>query len=341
MRSRGWGKVFTDHMITIRYAPGRGWHEATLSVYRPLSLNPSASVLNYGQSIYEGLKAYRQPDGSVATFRPDMNAARFIRSAHRIAMPELPVDLFLESLRLLVTQDRYWVPSRAGESLYLRPLMLATDEALGVRPSGEYLFVLYASPVGDYYPGGVNPMSVWLCRDYIRAASGGTGEAKFAGNYAAAMLAQREAAEQGCDQVVWLDADRRQTVEEMGGMNLFFVTSDDRLLTPALTGTLLAGVTRDSILTLGRDLGLKVEERAITVDEWRSGAETGAITEVFACGTAVVVTPVGEVKSADGTFRIADGTPGEVTMTLRESLLAIQQGTADDRYGWRYSLCAR
>jgi branched-chain amino acid aminotransferase len=339
LESPGWGKVFTDHMITIRYSPDRGWHDAALDAYRPLPMHPSASVLNYGQAIFEGLKAYRQPDGSVAAFRPDKNAERFVRSARRLAMPELPVELFLESLRLLVAQDRHWVPARPGESLYLRPLMLATDEALMTRPSAEYLYVLFASPVADYFPGGVRPVSVWLCREYIRAAPGGTGEAKFAGNYAAAMIAQREAAAHGCDQVVWLDATRHQNVEEMGGMNLFFVTSDNQLVTPPLTGTLLPGVTRDSVLTLGRDLGLTVEERTVTVEEWRAGAEAGAIPEVFACGTAAVVTPVGQVKYAGGSFRVADGEPGKLTMTLRSTLLGIQEGTSADPYGWRFPLC--
>jgi len=325
-------------MVTIRYSPDRGWHDVALSAYEALALDPSTSALNYGQAIFEGLKAYRQPDGSIAGFRPERNAERFARSARRIAMPELPNQLFLNSLRLLVSFDHDWVPSRPGESLYLRPLMLATDARLMTRASEDYLFVLFASPVADYFPNRVRPVSVWLSTEYIRAAPGGTGEARFAGNYAATMLAQREAADRGCDQVVWLDAAKHEYVEELGGMNLFFVTADNRLVTPSLTGTLLRGVVRESILTLGNALGLTVEERPVSVDEWRTGAERGDITETFACGTAVVVTPVGEAKYAGGSFRIGDGEPGKVTMLLRDALCGIQQGTADDPYGWRCPL---
>lgn len=339
LRSPRYGQAFTDHMVTIRYSPSRRWHDAALTAYRALPMNPATSVLNYGQAVFEGLKAYRQPDGSVAAFRPERNATRFARSARRIAMPELPADLFLESLRLLVTHDREWVPSGPGQSLYLRPLMLATDPQLSARPSDTYLYVLFASPAGDYFAQGPRAVSVWLCSDYVRAAGGGTGDVKFTGNYAASMLAQRTAAENGCDQVVWLDSEQHRYIEEMGAMNLFLVTSDNRLLTPRLTGTLLPGITRDSLLTLAGAMGLTVEERAISVDEWRTGAECGEIIETFACGTASALTPVGEVKYPGGSFRIGDGTPGKMTATFREALLGIQQGTEPDHYGWRHELC--
>jgi branched-chain amino acid aminotransferase len=334
LENPGFGQVFTDHMVTARYSPADGWHDAQLSAYAPLTLDPATSVLHYGQAIFEGLKAYAQPDGGVALFRPDQNAARFQRSARRLAMTEVPEQLFLESIRVLVEADRDWVPQRTGEALYLRPLEIATDAFLGVRPSQDYLYLLLASPAANYFPGGVRPVSVWLSTEYVRAAPGGTGEAKCAGNYAASLVAQAAAAEQGCDQVVWLDAIQHKYVEEMGGMNLYFVLADGRLLTPALTGTLLPGVTRDSILTLGRDLGLDVVEGHMTTEEWEAGCADGSISEVFACGTAAVITPVGEVKYARGAFTVADGQPGAVTMKVRESLLGIQQGTAPDPHGW-------
>jgi branched-chain amino acid aminotransferase len=330
----GFGRVFTDHMVSIRYSPAAGWHDAALTAYQPLTLDPATSVLHYGQAIFEGLKAYSQPDGAIALFRPDQNAARFQRSARRLAMAELPTSLFLESVRVLVEADRDWVPRRPGEALYLRPLQIATDVFLGVRPSHDYQYLLVASPAADYFPGGLRPVSVWLSTEYVRAAPGGTGEAKCAGNYAASLVAQAAAAEQGCDQVVWLDAIQHKYVEEMGGMNLYFVLADGRLLTPSLTGTLLAGVTRDSILTLGRDLGLDVVEGHMTTDEWEAGCADGTISEVFACGTAAVVTPIGEVKHSRGGFSVADAQPGAVTMKIRESLLGIQQGTAPDPHGW-------
>lgn len=334
LQDPGFGQVFTDHMVTARYAPGAGWHDARLTAYAPITLDPATSVLHYGQAIFEGLKAYHQPDGSVALFRPEQNARRFQRSARRLAMAEVPEQLFLDAVKALVTADRDWVPTKPGESLYLRPLEFALDPFLGVRPSQEYQFLLFASPAGAYFTGGVQPVTVWLSTEYTRAAPGGTGEAKCAGNYAASLVAQAQAAEQGCDQVVWLDAVEHRFVEEMGGMNLYFVFADGRLVTPALTGTLLPGVTRDSILTLGADMGLEVEERQISTEEWEAGCADGTISEVFACGTAAVVTPVGKVKHAGGSFDVADATPGAVTLKVRESLLGIQHGTAPDPHNW-------
>jgi branched-chain amino acid aminotransferase len=334
MQDPGFGQVFTDHMVTAHYSRDRGWHDASLSAYQPLTLDPATSVLHYGQAIFEGLKAYHQPDGSVAVFRPEQNARRFQRSARRMAMAEVPESLFLDAVSELVKADRDWVPTKPGEALYLRPLEIAMDPFLGVRPAESYLFLLFASPAGAYFTGGVRPVTVWLSTEYTRAAPGGTGEAKCAGNYAASLVAQAQAAEQGCDQVVWLDAIEHKYVEEMGGMNLYFVFADGRLVTPALTGTLLPGVTRDSILALGADMGLDVEERLISTEEWEAGCADGAISEVFACGTAAVVTPVGSVKHARGSFDVADGEPGAVTMKVREALLGIQHGTAPDPHGW-------
>lgn len=334
----GFGQVFTDHMVSIRYTEGKGWHDAKLEPYGPLSLDPATAALHYAQSIFEGLKAYRHPDGTLASFRPESNAARFNRSAARMAMPELPEDLFLRSIELLLEHDGDWVPTKEDFSLYLRPFMFATDVGLGVNnPSRSYLYLLFASPVGSYFSGGIRPVTVWLSKDYTRAAPGGTGAAKFAGNYAASFLAQAQAVEKGCDQVVWLDAREHRMVEEMGGMNLWFVFGSGenaRLRTPPLTGTLLPGITRESLLTLAPDLGIPAEEAPISIDEWREAAESGEITEVFACGTAAVITPVGHAKSDDGEFQIGDGTPGPVTMRLREELVGIQTGLRNDKHGW-------
>jgi branched-chain amino acid aminotransferase len=333
----GFGQHFTDHMVTIRWSREHGWHDAAVEPYHSLTLDPAAMVLHYGQAIFEGLKAYRQPDGSIASFRPEANAARFRGSARRLAMPELPDELFLESLRELIAIDGRWVPEQDEESLYFRPFMISTETGLGVRPAGEYVYVLIASPAGSYFASGVKPVSVWLSHEYVRAAPGGTGAAKFAGNYAASLVAQAQAAEQGCDQVVWLDAVERRWVEEMGGMNLFFVFgsgSNARVITPELTGSLLAGVTRDSLLTLASELGYGVEERRISTDEWEKENESGELTEVFACGTAAVITPVGSVKYSDGHFTINGGGTGEVTMRLRDALLGIQRGTSPDPHGW-------
>ncbi|QVQ51628.1 branched-chain amino acid aminotransferase [Spiractinospora alimapuensis] len=338
LESPGFGSVFTDHMVTIRYSEEKGWHDARLEAYAPLSLDPATSSLHYAQEIFEGLKAYHHPDGRVVCFRPEANAARFNRSAVRMAMPELPEDLFLKSIELIIEHDADWVPTKEGHSLYLRPFMISTDIGLGVNnPSRTYLYILIASPAASYFSGGVSPVSVWLSEDYTRAAPGGTGEAKFAGNYAASFRAQAQAVEKGCDQVVWLDASEHRWVEEMGGMNLFFVfgSGDDaRVLTPALTGTLLPGVTRDSVLRLAPEMGVPAEEGRISVEEWRSAAASGDLTEVFACGTAAVITPVGRVASPHGEFVIGDGKAGPVTMRLREELVGIQYGERPDPFGW-------
>ncbi|MBL1065457.1 branched-chain amino acid aminotransferase [Streptomyces sp. 7-21] len=336
----GFGRHFTDHMVTIRWTEGRGWHDARLTPYAPLPMDPATMTLHYGQAIFEGLKAYRQPDGSVAVFRPDANARRFQNSARRLAMPELPVETFIKAIDVLVAHDAAWVPGGGEQSLYLRPFMFATESGLGInRPANEYLFMLIASPAGAYFAGGIKPVSVWLSTEYVRAAPGGTGEAKCAGNYAAAFLAQAEAVRHGCDQVVWLDAAERRWVEEMGSSNLFFVRgrgSDTKVVTPRLTGTLLPGITRDSLLTLAADLGYATEEVRLTTDDWRQGCEDGTISEVFACGTASVITPVGSVKSPDASWTIADGQPGEVTLRLREALVNLQTGRGEDRHGWMH-----
>jgi branched-chain amino acid aminotransferase len=338
----GFGQFFTDHMVTIAWDRDREWHDAAVRPYQPLLMDPACMVLHYGQAIFEGLKAYRQPDGSIASFRPDANAARFRASARRLAMPELPDETFVESLRQLVAMDADWVPPSGGEeSLYLRPFMISTEVGLGVRPANAYLYTLIASPSGPFFRSGVKPVSVWLSTEYVRAAPGGTGAAKCAGNYAASLAAQAQAAQMGCDQVVWLDAVERRWIEEMGGMNLYFVLGsgdDAQLVTPELTGALLPGITRDSLLTLARELGHGAEERRISTEEWEKKAESGEISEVFACGTAAVITPLGRVKHAGGEFTVGDGSPGPITMKLREALTSIQRGAAPDKHGWMVPL---
>jgi branched-chain amino acid aminotransferase len=337
----GFGRYYTDHMARIDYSAATGWGDGEVVPYGPLTLDPATMALHYGQTIFEGLKAYRQPDGSIATFRPDANAARFQRSARRLAMAELPSDLFVESVRALVDVDRDWVPDGQDSSLYLRPFMIATEIGLGVRPANAYSYLLIASPAGAYFPRGVQPVSVWLSTEYTRAAPGGTGEAKCGGNYAASLVAQAFAAQQGCDQVVWLDAVEHRWVEEMGGMNLYFVYgsgSSARIVTPALTGALLPGVTRDSLLSVAHDLGYAAEEGKVSTDDWQAGNASGELTEVFACGTAAVITPVGFVKSAHGEWTVGDGLPGPVTMRLRETLLGLQTGQKPDTHGWMHKL---
>jgi branched-chain amino acid aminotransferase len=341
LENPGFGRTFTDHMVTIRWIEGRGWHDAQLVPYGPIEMDPATQVIHYSQTIFEGLKAYRAPDGSIATFRPEQNARRFQASADRLAMPRLPEELFLASVDALVRQDAAWVPDDPEKSLYLRPFMFATEVGLGVRPANEYLYMLIASPAGAYFPEGVKPVSVWLSEEYVRAVPGGTGAAKTGGNYAASLVAQAQAAEQGCDQVVWLDAVERRWVEEMGGMNLYFVYgsgADAVVVTPELTGSLLPGVTRDSLLTMAADLGYGAEERRISVDEWREGNASGELTEVFACGTAAVITPVGQVRSARASWQVGDGTPGPVTVQLRKALLDLQTGRAADPHGWMRKL---
>ena len=332
----GFGKYYTDHMVICDWSEAEGWSEPELVPYGPLTLDPATAVFHYGQEIFEGMKAYRQPDGSVALFRPEANARRFAKSAERLALPQMPEELFLETVQTLVKQDINWVPKNVGESLYIRPFMIATEVGLGVRPSNKAKYILIATPAGAYFDPS-KPVSVWISTEYVRAAQGGTGEAKCGGNYAASLIAQKAAAEQGCDQVVWIDAKERKWVEEMGGMNLYFVKgkgADARVVTPKLTGTLLPGITRDSILSAAQDLGYSTEEVMISVDDWREGIASGEITEIFACGTAAVISPVGQAKSAMGTWVTGDGKPGEITMKIRNHMLAIQHGTTADTHNW-------
>jgi branched-chain amino acid aminotransferase len=330
----GFGKVFTDHMVTIEWDEDRGWHSATLGPRGPLSLDPACAVLHYAQEIFEGLKAYRLADGAMALFRPEQNARRFNHSADRLAMPHVPEDVFVEAIRQLVLADRDWFPTVEGGSLYVRPFMIATEAFLGVRPAKQYKFLVIVSAAGNYFKSGAPAVSIWVSQDYTRAAPGGTGAAKCGGNYAASLVPHANAVRRGHDQVCFLDAAEHRWVEELGGMNLFFVLDDGTLITPPLTGTILAGITRDSLITLAREDGLTVVEERYAIDQWRADAESGRLTEAFACGTAAVVTAIGKVASRDGEFIVGSGGTGQTTQRLRDKLVAIQRGTAEDKHGW-------
>ena len=329
----GFGTSFTDHMVTIEWTEGKGWHDAVIGPRQPIALDPAASVLHYAQEIFEGLKAYKQADGAIALFRPEANAARFNRSAERLAMPALPEATFIEAIEKLVALDKAWIPEGEGASLYLRPFMIATEAFLGVRPAKNYKFIVIASPAGNYFKSGAPAVSIWVS-EYTRAAPGGTGAAKCGGNYAASLVPQGEAIARGHDQVVFLDAAEHKWIEELGGMNLFYVFDDGRVLTPALTGTILPGITRDSLITLLREEGLTLEEGRYSLDQWRDDAASGKLVETFACGTAAVVTPVGKVAGQQGEFTIGSGGPGQLTGKIKNRLVAIQRGEAADTHGW-------
>jgi branched-chain amino acid aminotransferase len=330
----GFGKAFTDHMAIVRYSAERGWHDARITARGPISLDPAAAVLHYAQEIFEGLKAYRLDDGAMALFRPDANARRFNASAERMAMPPLPDGLFVDSCRALVRADRAWFPDIDGGSIYLRPFMFASEVFLGVKPSAEYLYIVIATAAGNYFKGGAPAVNLLVSDVDTRAAPGGTGAAKCGGNYAASLRAQSAAIARGFDQVVFLDAAERRYVEELGGMNLFFVFDDGSMLTPPLDGTILPGITRDSLLTLARAQGLTVREERYSIDQWRDDAASGRLIECFACGTAAVVTPVASVTVGEHRISIASGGVGQATAALKQQLVDIQRGRADDRFGW-------
>lgn len=331
----GFGKLFTDHMVVVRYDEEKGgWYEAKVTARAPIPMDPASSVLHYAQEIFEGMKAYKLSDGSTALFRPDANARRFNQSATRMAMPHVPQNVFIESVEQLVRIDSQWFPNVEGGALYLRPFMFASEVFLGVRPAKQYLFITIASPVGAYFKSGMAPVTIWVSQHYTRAAPGGTGAAKCGGNYAASLVAQAEATGQGCDQVVFLDAAEHKWVEELGGMNLFFVFDDGSIITPPLTGTILPGITRSSIIDLARAQGLTVSEQPYSIDQWQADAQSGRLRETFACGTAAVVTPVGTVKSPQGSFTIGGNQSGPVTASLRSALVSVQRGDAADPHGW-------
>jgi branched-chain amino acid aminotransferase len=334
----GFGIHFTDHMLTVEWTPENGWHDARITAYGPLTLDPATAVLHYAQEIFEGMKAYRHDDGSVWTFRPEENAQRMVRSSHRLALPVLEPGDFVQAVDALVEVDQRWVPEPGTEkSLYLRPFMIATEAFLGVRPSQHVTFMVIASPAGAYFKGGVKPLTLWLSKDYTRAGRGGMGAAKTGGNYASSLVAQQEATEQGCDQVVFLDVAEGKYVEELGGMNMYFVYADGHIVTPETGGTILEGITRSAIIELAGKLGHQVEERKFSIDEWREGVTSGEITEVFACGTAAVITPVGTLKWDGGEVQ-GSTEAGELTMQIRQALVDIQYGRADDTFGWMHKV---
>lgn len=331
----GFCKSFTDHMVSIMWDRERGWHDAELKPYGPIELDPASSVLHYGQEIFEGLKAYRHANGEIVVFRPEANARRLNESARRLALPELPEELFLRAVEELVRADEVWVPSGHDQSLYIRPFMIAYENFLGVRSAERARFMVIAGPAGSYFTGGVKPVSIWLSEGLSRAGHGGTGAAKCGGNYAASLLPTRIAQEHGCAQVLFTDANTPDTIDELGGMNLFLVRADGTLITPQLNGNILDGVTRRSLIELARDRGHRVDEREVTVSEWRDGVADGSITEAFACGTAAVITPIGQLIGESGTIvDFGDAAPGELTMSLREELTGIQFGSVPDPHGW-------
>lgn len=334
MDSPPFGTVFTDHIAKATWTLDGGWGDHRVEPFADLTLHPAALVLHYGQQVFEGLKAYRWADGSVHLFRPGANAARLAASARRLALPELPAQDFLGSIEALLSVDSAWVPGKPETSLYLRPTLIGTEPCLGVRPSLIVEYMLLASPVGAYFAGGVKPVSIWVAQGFHRAGAGGTGQAKTAGNYAASMLPQQQAQDNGCGQVLFLDAREDKYIEELGGMNVFVVFADGTVVTPRVTGTILEGVTRDSIIDLLRDSAREVIERDIELEELRAGIARGEIVELFACGTAAVVTPVARLVSPDFDLTVGDGDPGEVTMSVRDRLTGIQYGRRDDTFGW-------
>lgn len=334
----GFGTYFTDHMAVANWDKRVGWHNDRIVEYAPVAMDPAGAVYHYAQEVFEGLKAYRHADGSVWLFRPEANASRFQRSAHRLALPELPVEDFITSVRQLVTLDARWVPGGQEQSLYLRPFMMASENYLGVRPAHSVVYVVIASPVGAYFTGGVAPVDIWVSTEYSRVANGGTGAAKCGGNYAASLLPQEMAYQQGCSQVLFLDAAERRWVEELGGMNFFMITANNQLVTPELNGNILPGVTRDSLLTVAPELGLTPIERPIEVTEVLQGMQDGTIRELFACGTAAVITPIRSLKHLDRQH-VVDVDKATHTIPLRNHLLDIQYGRTPDPRGWMQRVC--
>ncbi|MBQ4105849.1 MAG: branched-chain amino acid aminotransferase [Clostridia bacterium] len=329
----GFGKVFTDHMFVMNYTEGQGWHDARIVPYENISLSPAAMVFHYGQEMFEGLKAYRGKDGEPRLFRPDMNGKRTNDTNKRLCIPELPVEDFVEAVKAVVKVDEDWIPTAEGTSLYIRPFIIATDEFLGVAPSKTYMFMIILSPSGAYYSSGLAPVGIWIEDDYVRAVRGGIGFAKTGGNYAASLAAQVKAHDGGYSQVLWLDGVERKYIEEVGAMNIFFKI-DGKVVTPALSGSILPGITRNSVITLCKSWGLDVEERKISVDELLEAQKSGKLEEVFGTGTAAVISPVGTLRYKDDVMTIGDGSIGELSQKLYDAVTGIQNGTVADEFGW-------
>ena len=333
----GFGHIFTDHMFVMNYTEGKGWHDPRIVPYGEISIEPSAMVFHYGQSMFEGMKAYRGKDDTIYLFRPDMNAKRANQSNQRLCIPEIPEDMFVEAVKAVVDVDRDWVPSDPGTSLYIRPFVIATDAFLGVAPSKTYLFMVILSPSGAYYESGLEPVGIWIEDEYVRAVKGGMGFAKTGGNYAASLIAQVKAPDRGYSQVLWLDGVERKYIEEVGAMNICFKIAG-KVVTPMLNGSILPGITRNSILQVCRDWGYEVEERRISVDELVAAAKDGTLEEVFGTGTAAVVSPVNKLRYEDDVMNIGDGSIGELTQKLYDELTGIQWGEREDTRGWRVTV---
>lgn len=327
------GTIFTDHMFIMNYNPEKGWHDERIVPYQPISLDPSAMVFHYGQEMFEGLKAYRTKEGKVQLFRPEKNAERANHSNERLCIPEIPEEDFVEAVKAVVKIDEAWIPDREGTSLYVRPFVIATDPFLGVRASNTYLFMVILSPVGPYYPEGLDPVKIWIEDDYVRAVKGGIGEAKTGGNYVASIKSQNKAHDEGYSQVLWLDGVERKYIEEVGAMNIFFKI-DGKIITPKLNGSILSGITRDSVLRLCETWGLPFEERRIAIDEIFEAYDSGKLEEVFGTGTAAVISPVGELRWMDRIIKVNQGKIGEFSQKFYDTITGIQLGTIKDEWGW-------
>ena len=330
----GFGRIFTDHMFVMNYTEGKGWHDAKIMPFQDISLSPAAMVYHYGQEMFEGLKAYKGPDGEVYLFRPDMNAKRTNATNDRLVIPQLPIEDFVQAVSAVVDVDRDWIPTEPGTSLYIRPFIIATDEFLGVAPSKTYLFMVILSPSGAYYESGLAPVGIWIEDEYVRAVRGGIGFAKTGGNYAASLIAQQKAHDAGYSQVLWLDGVERKYIEEVGAMNIFFKIAG-KVVTPALSGSILPGITRDSTIQLCKEWGYEVEERKISADELLQAQKDGTLEEVFGTGTAAVISPVGKLRYQNEVMTIANGETGPLSLKLYETITGIQTGTLPDNKGWR------
>ncbi len=327
------GTIFTDHMFIMNYTEGEGWHDARVVPYQPVCLDPSAMVFHYGQEMFEGLKAYKSEDGRILLFRPDKNAERTNNTNRRLCIPEIPIEDFVQAVKAVVKIDEAWIPTKPGTSLYIRPFIIATDPFLGVRPSDTYLFMIILSPVGPYYPEGLDPVKIWIEDEYVRAVKGGIGEAKTGGNYVASMRSQVKAHEEGYSQVLWLDGVHRKFIEEVGAMNIFFKINGT-VITPQLNGSILPGVTRDSVIQLCKAWDIPVEERKISIDEIAEAYQNGTLEEVFGTGTAAVISPVGHLRWEEHMMQIQDGGIGPVSQKLYDTLTGIQLGKLTDRFHW-------
>ena len=330
----GFGKIFTDHMFVMNYTEGKGWHDPRIEPFHNISLSPAAMVYHYGQEMFEGLKAYKGENGDVFLFRPDMNAKRTNATNDRLVIPQLPVEDFVQAVSAVVDVDRDWIPTEPGTSLYIRPFIIATDEFLGVAPSKTYLFMVILSPSGAYYESGLAPVGIWIEDEYVRAVRGGMGFAKTGGNYAASLIAQQKAHDAGFSQVLWLDGVDRKYIEEVGAMNIFFKIGG-KVVTPALNGSILPGITRNSVIEVCKSWGYEVEERKISVDELLEAQKNGTLEECFGTGTAAVISPVGKLRYQDEVMTIQDGNTGELSLKLYDTITGIQLGRLPDTFGWR------